>query len=40
VQRYRRLLGTQLTDHERRYVERRLAEELAEIGSASNRLEQ
>ena len=40
VQRYRRLLGTQLTDHERRYVERRLAEELAEIGSASNRREQ
>jgi hypothetical protein len=36
VQRYRRLLETQLTDHERRYVERRLAEELGEIGSASD----
>ncbi|MBV8698174.1 MAG: hypothetical protein JO052_10000 [Bradyrhizobium sp.] len=32
VERYRRLLGTQLTDHERRFVERRLAEELATAG--------
>jgi len=28
VRRYRRLLATQLTEHERRYVERRLTEEL------------
>jgi hypothetical protein len=33
VQRYRKLLKTQLTDHERRYVEQRLAEELGETGS-------
>jgi len=32
VERYRRLLSTQLTDHERRFVERRLAEELATAG--------
>jgi hypothetical protein len=30
VQRYRKLLATKLTDHERRFVERRLAEELQE----------
>jgi hypothetical protein len=35
VQRYRRLLETRLTDHERRYIEKRLAEELGETGSAS-----
>jgi hypothetical protein len=33
VRRYRRLLDTQLTDHERRYVEQRLAEELGEVSS-------
>jgi hypothetical protein len=33
VQRYRKLLKTQLTDHERRYVEQRLAEELGSAGS-------
>jgi len=33
VQRYRRLLETQLTDHERRYVEQRLAEELGGTSS-------
>jgi len=32
VRRYRRLLETQLTDHERRFVERRLGEELAALG--------
>jgi len=34
VQRYRRLLKTQLTDHERRYVEQRLAEELGKASPA------
>jgi len=33
VERYRKLLKTQLTDHERRYVEQRLAEELGETSS-------
>jgi hypothetical protein len=33
VRRYRRLLDTQLTDHERRYVEQRLAEQLGEVSS-------
>jgi hypothetical protein len=33
VRRYRRLLDTQLTDHERHYVEQRLAEELGEVSS-------
>ena len=33
VRRYRRLLDTQLTDHERRYVEQRLADELGEVSS-------
>jgi hypothetical protein len=33
VRRYRKLLDTQLTDHERRYVEQRLADELGEVSS-------
>lgn len=32
VRRYRRLLATRLTDHERRFIERRLAEELQGAG--------
>ncbi|MGJ5177300.1 hypothetical protein ACQR16_00300 [Bradyrhizobium oligotrophicum] len=31
VRRYRKLLGTRLADHERRFVERRLAEELQQL---------
>lgn len=34
VRRYRRLLDTQLTDHERRYIEERLAQELGDVRSA------
>jgi hypothetical protein len=37
VQRYRRLLATGLTDHERRFVERRLAEELRDLNMRSER---
>jgi hypothetical protein len=33
VRRYRKLLDTQLTDHERHYVEQRLADELGEVSS-------
>ena len=36
VRRYRRLLATQLTENERRYVERRLAEEIAQLRSQGN----
>ena len=39
VRRYRRLLATQLTENERRYVERRLAEELAELRSQTDAAE-
>jgi hypothetical protein len=35
VRRYRRLLATHLTENERRFVERRLAEELAQLRSQS-----
>jgi hypothetical protein len=35
VERYRRLLSTQLTDHERHFVERRLAEELETTSSGA-----
>ncbi|NPU10524.1 hypothetical protein HL666_07125 [Bradyrhizobium sp. 83002] len=34
VRRYRRLLATKLSDHERRFVERRLAAELQGLGAA------
>jgi hypothetical protein len=37
VQRYRKLLATRLTDNERRFVERRLAEELQALNSPSQR---
>ena len=37
VQRYRRLLATGLTDHERRFVERRLAEELQGLNVRSEK---
>jgi hypothetical protein len=36
VRRYRRLLATHLTENERRFVEHRLAEELAQLRSQSN----
>ncbi|MGJ4891154.1 hypothetical protein ACQR1Y_23375 [Bradyrhizobium sp. HKCCYLRH3099] len=36
VRRYRRLLATKLADHERRFVERRLAAELQGAGSAGD----
>jgi hypothetical protein len=35
INRYRRLLATFLTDHERQFIERRLAEEEAALGKAS-----
>jgi len=37
VQRYRKLLATRLADHERRFVERRLAEELPQLHGPSER---
>jgi hypothetical protein len=37
IQRYRRLLATRLADQERRFVERRLAEELNELGTPAAR---
>jgi hypothetical protein len=37
VQRYRKLLATKLTEHERRFVERRLAEELQQTTASSAR---
>jgi hypothetical protein len=37
VQRYRKLLATRLADHERRFVERRLAEELRQLHSLPER---
>jgi hypothetical protein len=37
VQRYRRLLATRLTDHERRFVERRLAEEERDLDTCPDR---
>jgi predicted house-cleaning noncanonical NTP pyrophosphatase (MazG superfamily) len=36
VRRYRRLLATHLTENERRFVQHRLAEELAQLGVQSN----
>lgn len=35
VRRYRRLLATQLTENERLFIEQRLAEELAQLGTTS-----
>lgn len=37
IDRYRRLLQTQLTDNERRFVERRIAEEQQDLQRLSNR---
>jgi hypothetical protein len=37
VRRYRKLLATRLAEHERRFVERRLAEELQELQAAPQR---
>lgn len=37
IARYRKLLGTPLTDHERRFIERRLAEEQSVLRDVSRR---
>lgn len=38
IGRYRRLLGTPLTDHERQFVERRLAEEEEALRAAPGKI--